>query len=257
MIQLNDLYCIDNLEGMSLIEDKSIDLIITSPPYNIGVKYNVYQDNMSIWNYLEQINLVFIDCHRILKDNGSIYLNLGYTSKYPLFPFSIIQEIVGSPRFQLQNVINWVKSISINDEPLVGHYKPVNSERYHHISHEFIFHITKTGNVKIDKEASGVPYADKSNISRWNKENDVHDRGNVWFIPYETKQRKGYHPSTYPERLVELCILDSGIKEGLVFDPYVGIGTTAVVAKKMGLQYLGFDIDPFYIEKGREALHNL
>jgi hypothetical protein len=69
-----------------------------------------------------------------------------------------------------------------------GHYKPITSRRFVHDCHEFIFHLTKRGDVLLDRLALGVPYADKSNIARWGHTagRDLHCRGNTWFIPYRT-----------------------------------------------------------------------
>ena len=118
--------------------------------------------------------------------------------------------------FKLQNVIHWVKSIAIEksrvgDYPgvvgdiVVGHYKPINSKRFINDCHEYIFHLTKTGAVELDRLAIGVPYQDKSNVARWNGAGaDLHCRGNTWFIPYKTisnGQEHRPHPATFPAEL--------------------------------------------------------
>ena len=73
--------------------------------------------------------------------------------------------------------------------------------------------------------------------------------GNVWFIPYETVRSAKSHPSSFPVQLPEMCIKDAGLKPGsLVLDPFMGIGTTAVACTNLGVDYIGFEIDPSYVD---------
>ncbi|MBN1785357.1 MAG: site-specific DNA-methyltransferase, partial [Candidatus Bathyarchaeota archaeon] len=172
--------------------------------------------------------------------------------------------------FVLQNVIHWIKSVAIPQEDVgnypnvkgdiaVGHFKPVNSERFVNKCHEYIFQFTKKGNVKVDKLAVGVPYQDKSNIRRWKTATkDLRDRGDTWFIPYETiwsRQKQRPHPSAFPPKLPTMCIKFHGIEQTkLVLDPFMGIGNTAVACKKLGVDYIGFEIDPSYAESAEQQL---
>jgi len=256
---VNRIYCMDCLEGMKLLEDKSVDIVVTSPPYNIGVKYNRYSDNLDRERYLEWIEKVVIEIKRTLKDEGSFFINIGYTSKDPWIAFDVANVI--RKHLKLQNIIHWIKSIAIQKEDVgnypniigdiaVGHYKPVNSDRYLSIMHEYIFHFTKSGNVKIDKLSIGVPYQDKSNIRRFSRVKDLRDRGNTWFIPYKTiqsKEKERPHPATFPPKLPEMCIKLHGVKDDiLVLDPFMGIGNTAIACIRLGVNYIGFEIDEYY-----------
>ena len=172
--------------------------------------------------------------------------------------------------FKLQNVIHWIKSIAIPKEDVgnypnitgdiaVGHYKPTHGNRYLHNSHEYIFHFTKKGNVELDLLAIGVPYQDKSNVDRWKREKkDLRSRGNTWFIPYETirdRVTQRPHPSTFPVKLPEMCIKLHGVsKTRLVLDPFMGIGSTAVACKRLGVPCVGFEIDQTYLDVARDRL---
>jgi site-specific DNA-methyltransferase (adenine-specific) len=103
-----------------------------------------------------------------------------------------------------------------------------------------------------------VPYQDKTNIGRWKTaKQDKRDRGNTWFIPYETIQSKKDrpHPATFPTKLPEMCIKLHGIRDGLlVMDPFSGIGSTAIASLRLGVSFVGFDIDNGYID---EAIYRL
>jgi len=244
----NKIYAEDCLEGIKSLESGSVDVIVTSPPYNLGTKYNAYRDIKPRIGYLDWMETVAKESKRVLKDNGSFYLNVGGSLKDPWIPIDIASMF--GKHYSLQNTIHWIKSISIGDVTY-GHYKPINSDRFHHDSHEFVFHFTKRGDVKIDRTANGVRYMDKTNVKRWagNGGEDRHDRGNVWFIPYETVRSAKSHPSSFPVQLPEMCIKDAGLKPGsLVLDPFMGIGTTAVACVNLKMDYIGFEIDPSYVD---------
>lgn len=265
----NKIYNQDCLKGLKKIEDSSVDVIVTSPPYNIGIKYNVYDDTITREKYLDWIDEIAISCKQVLTDEGSFFLNIGGTSTDPWIPFDVAQRF--REHFVLQNMIHWIKSIAIpkacmgnyqhiKGDIAVGHYKPISSKRFHNQCQEFIFHFTKKGDVKLDKISIGVPYQDKSNILRWKSTNggDLRDRGNTWFIPYETIKESRPHPSTFPVELPIMCIKDhDGITEDtLVLDPFMGIGSTAIAAIRLGVNFIGFEIDNKYVEIANERIIN-
>ena len=263
-------YLEDCKYGMTFLKEKSVDVVVTSPPYNIGVKYNSYNDNVPTEEYLTWMEDIGVEIKRVLKDDGSFFLNIG--SK-PTDPWKAhdIAKVMGK-HFILQNELIWVKSIAINKEDAgnncsnlsgniaIGHYKPVNSDKYTNRCHEFIFHFTKQGDRKIDKMAIGVPYQDKSNEDRWKRNGngngatkDLRDRGDTWLITYDTIQKtiERPHPATFPSKLPEMCIKLHGVsdKNILVVDPFCGIGSTAVACKRLGISFVGFDIDKDYLDE--------
>ncbi len=256
-VQLNKIYQIDCIKGMNEILDKnSIDIIVTSPPYNIGVNYNSHNDNMKFEDYLEWMGGFGKACKRVLKDDGSLFFNIGDKASDQFKAFEVAKHI--NSGLSLQNTIHWIKSIAIPEENInVGHYKPVNSRRFLNNLHEYIFHFTKTQEVELDRLAIGVPYADKSNITRWKgaNKNDLRDRGNIWYIPYETVKSEKEHPAAFPKKLPEMCIKLHGYDEKtVVLDPFAGSGTTCVAAKELGCKYIGFEIDMVYAKICREKL---
>jgi site-specific DNA-methyltransferase (adenine-specific) len=168
--------------------------------------------------------------------------------------------------FVLQNTIHWIKSIAINKQDVgkhpnilgdvaVGHFKPMVSNRFLNDCHEYIFHFTKEGNTVLDKLSVGVPYQDKTNIGRWKatkQHGDKRDRGNAWFIPYNTIQKRNErpHPATFPVKLPEMCIKLHGLRDGMVvMDPFMGIGSTAVACNRLGTSFIGFEIDKQYLDE--------
>ncbi|HVZ10772.1 DNA-methyltransferase [Rhodopila sp.] len=236
----------DCLAVLSGLPSSSVDVVITSPPYNIGVAYKTYQDRKPRHAYLEWIQEIGKQLHRVMRDGASFFLNVGSTNSDPWLP----QDVSGKLRdiFHLQNHIVWVKSISIGDNT-VGHFKPISSQRYLNHNHEAIFHYTKSGAVPVDRAAVGVPFKDKSNIARWGHKADRRCAGNVWFLPYETvksRAQKFGHPAGFPVSLPERCIRLHGQPGAFVLDPFLGAGTTLVAAQRLGCKGLGIEIDAHY-----------
>ena len=243
------------------VKDRSADVVVTSPPYNIGTSYGSYKDELPREKYLTWIEEVGIAVKQSLTDDGSFFLNIGNKLKDPWIAWDVAYVL--RKYFVLQNVIHWVKSIAISKAQVgnypniagdiaVGHFKPIMSNRFLNDCHEYIFHFTKYGDVHLDKLAVGVSYQDKTNIERWraaNKE-DRRDRGNMWFIPYQTIQSRSKqrpHPATFPVKLPEMCIRLHGNAK-LVVDPFVGIGSAAVAAMRLGISFVGFEIDKEYLD---------
>ena len=260
-----ELHLCDCIEGMSQLPRESVDLVVTSPPYNLGIAYAKYKDNAAREKYLEWSRLWAGEVRRILKPNGSLFLNVGASPANPMLPHELVIDL--RDLFILQNTIHWIKSITVNPklggEISAGHFKPINSPRYLTDCHEYIFHLTKDGDVKIDRLAVGVEYADKSNISRWGHTDgkDRRCRGNNWFIPYETimsRDKDRPHPATFPVALAEWCIKLHGAKSGLVMvEPFLGIGNAALAALKCEVsRFIGFEIDEVYLAEAQERIRN-
>jgi site-specific DNA-methyltransferase (adenine-specific) len=253
----------DCLEGMAQIADGTIDLVVTSPPYNLGIAYGRYSDRQNREGYLDWCYEWATLVRRILKPAGSFFLNLGASPSNPMLPHQLILRLRN--RFVLQNTIHWIKAITIEDEEgeLVsrGHFKPISSPRYLNDCQEYIFHLTPEGHTPIDRLALGVPYADKSNIARWSHTggSDRRCRGNTWFIPYETIMRRDKdrpHPATFPIKLAENCIRLHGMRDDLVMlDPFLGIGNSALAAQECGVaKFIGFEIDDAYLTEAKRRV---
>jgi len=253
----------DCLEGMGQLPDASIDLVVTSPPYNLGIAYSRYSDRQDREGYLAWCHEWAVQVRRLLKPAGSLFLNLGASPSNPLLPHEL--ALCLRDLFVLQNTIHWIKAITIESEEgeLVsrGHFKPISSPRYLNDCHEYIFHLTPEGRTPIDRLALGVPYADKSNIARWSHTagRDRRCRGNTWFIPYKTISRRAKdrpHPATFPVELATNCIRLHGRRDGLVMlDPFLGLGNSAAAARECGVtKFIGFEIDEDYLAEAKRRV---
>lgn len=238
----------DCLEGLRSLAEETVDVVVTSPPYNIGVAYRSYDDRRPRQTYLAWLAQIGGELRRVLRPDGSFFLNVGSTNQDPWLSYDVAAAFRDS--FVLQNHIVWVKSISIGDDT-VGHFKPISSPRFLNQNHETIFHFTRTGDVPVDRVAVGVPFKDKSNIARWGHKADRRCAGNTWFIPYQTvksRAQKFDHPAGFPVELPDRCIRLHGRIPATVLDPFLGTGTTLVAAQRIGCTGIGFELDPAYAE---------
>jgi site-specific DNA-methyltransferase (adenine-specific) len=262
----------DCLDVLPKLARGSIDAIVTSPPYNLGIRYRSYDDTMPREDYLAWTTKWVHEAAGALNPDGSLFLNVGAKPTDPWIAMDVAQAV--RRELQLQNTIHWVKSIAIekalagaraglHDDLAVGHYKPINSRRFLHDCHEFVFHFTPGGNTPLDRTAVGVKYQDQSNVARWQTAaSGVRCRGNTWFIPYQTiqsREKDRPHPATFPPRLPEMCLrLHGKARLTLVADPFMGLGSTAVACAQLGVDFVGIEMDEGYlldaVERTRAAI---
>lgn len=262
-MKLYNMYC---LKGMDLFPNNYFNVVVTSPPYNIGTCYSLYDDKIPRHEYLEWFEKVAIKIKQKLKDNGSFFLNIGESPTNPWGPFEISQYL--RSHFSLQNVIHWIKLIYIENESYgnkinlnVGYYKPIPGRRFLNNTQEYIFHFTICGDVKLDRLSIGVPYKDTGNINRWKSGNNgIRCRGNTWYFPYKTirsRDKDRPHPATFPVEIAEKCILlHVFTEEMIVLDPFMGIGHTSLACNKIGVNCVGFEIDKYYFEENIRFLRS-
>ena len=154
----------------------SVSVMVTSPPYNLGVRYRWFDDGQPREEYLRWTSEWIERAAASLSPDGSLFLNVGSKPTDPWTALDVAQQ--ARQHLHLQNIIHWVKSIAIDRDLAgagaglerdlaVGHYKPINSPRFLNDCHEFVFHFTPTAPRPLDRRAIGVPYQDRSNVGRW------------------------------------------------------------------------------------------
>lgn len=256
-------YLGDCLEVLRSLTPGSISVIVTSPPYNLGVKYRTYEDTLPRDRYLEWTGAWIKAAARTLDPAGSLFLNVGAKPTDPWTGMDVAQA--ARPHLQLQNTIHWVKSIAIDRDAAgtrvgltgdlnIGHYKPINSDRFLNDCQEFIFHFTPKGRTRLDRRAIGVRYQDASNIGRWRGgASNRRCRGNTWFIPYDTIQSRDKdrpHPATFPPRVPDYCVRLHGVsRTKTLMDPFLGLGSSAIAAAGLGVDFIGVEIDRHYLQE--------
>ena len=256
-------YLGDCLEVLRSLTPGTISVIVTSPPYNLGVRYRSYDDTVPRDRYLAWTGEWVAAAARTLEPEGSLFLNVGGKPTDPWTAMDVAQA--ARPHLALQNTIHWIKSIAIDRDAAgeaagltrdlnVGHYKPINSPRFVNDCHEFIFHFTPGGGTRLDRRAIGVKYQDASNVTRWaSGAADRRCRGNTWFIPYDTIQNRDKdrpHPATFPPRVPEYCVRLHGLsRTSLALDPFLGLGSSALAALDLGIDFIGIEMDPHYLDE--------
>lgn len=259
----------DCREHLPLIPDCSIDVTVTSPPYYRQKDYEVPSQigwNQSREEYLESMSLVLSELFRVTKPTGSAFIVIADTYRHKslqLIPQSIAL-VASKIGWKIRNDLIWRKT----DAPPE---RVTDRWRY---SHEHIFFLTKkpTG-YHFDMNSIRVPYADVTK-SRWGngqkyggrkssaeagpkgqrfrrgKHFSLHPLGAIPpdILSYATSRSPDSHYATYPPKLV-LTLLEATSRPGnIVFDPFVGSGTTGQVALQHFRRFIGFDVNSRYLE---------
>jgi len=249
-------------DGCKRVKDESVDVAVFSPPY--------FERDGYTMPLMREIGRLL---GRVLKPGARAFMNFGQIKEDLERPMKAHRLLLHSSseddhdhELVAGQQIIWVKSIamggwsetcdSCNTDVTVplhcrGHVQPINSDRLLNYSWEYVFTYTK-GLSKdappLDRLAIGVPYADKSNLTRGTrgKNGDLRCAGDIWFIPYKTtgSKSKKRHQHSYPLELARRCIRLSGVPQGsLVFDPFMGGGTTAIAARLCGMNAVSYDCD--------------
>lgn len=232
-------------ESMAAIAADSIDVVVTSPPYNRGKSYQsdektCHNDALPEQDYHDLLLKVFSECLRTLKIDGVFFLNIGDSATDQGKSESVLQIAKKAGFHHLQTVI-WVKSLLGR-----GHYTPSGGLRRLNNIWESVYVLVKhKKKYRYNTKAIGIPYADKSNIGRYS-DTDLRDAGNVWFIPYAKttgKTKKKGHDAPYPVELARRCLrLVPGTER--VLDPFLGSGVSLAACEDLGLTGFGYELYP-------------
>ncbi|MBY9012439.1 MAG: site-specific DNA-methyltransferase [Candidatus Lokiarchaeota archaeon] len=232
-------------EDMSELEDESIDVIITSPPYNRGKVYTsdngeIHDDKMEESEYLSFLSKIWKECYRVAKRSAIFFLNIGDSALDQGKSEKVATSVEHAFWQRIQDII-WVKSFLGK-----GHYTPSGGDRRLNNLWEHVYLFVKDRNeYKLDPKAIGIPYTDKSNIGRYS-DTDLRDPGNVWLIPYVKTTgatiKKG-HEAPFPIGLPYKCIkLVPDVKT--VLDPFGGTCSTLAACLKLGVKGYAYEKYP-------------
>ena len=267
------------LNVLQQMPTESVHCVITSPPYYMQRDYSTplqIGNENSPEEYVHNIKKVFGECYRVLKPEGTFWLNVG--DKYR------DSELLGMPwrvalalkddGWLLRSDIIWHKPnampSSVKNRPTTDHeYVFLFAKRreyYYDIDSIREPHITFTSESRMkggrnhfgkrDSTPENGKNAGNTNLHNGRWDQAFHPKGRnrrtVWNIPLS--KSRDVHFAVFPERLVELCVSAGCPSDGIVLDPFVGSGTTSVVAQRLGRRYIGIDSNPEYCEMARNRL---
>lgn len=238
---LDKIICGDVIKVMAQIPDNTVHLAITSPPYNLGINYDVHNDNLAYERYLEWMKNVWLETKRVLVPGGRFALNIAPTSIKNFRP--IHHDFSNQLRDMdiiMRTEIIWYKQ-TMRRRTAWGSWKsPANP----HIvpSWEYVLVFSK-GSWTLDSDSKDADITDDE-FMRFSD--------GFWYIPPES-QRRG-HPTPFPEELIYRLIKFYTYKGNTVFDMFGGTGTVAVVAQKTGRHFIHIDVSPKYCEIAEQRL---
>ena len=241
----NQIICGDNGKVMEEMPSDCVDLIVTSPPYNIGIDYDNYDDSRPFDEYYDWCKQWLSSCYRVLKNNRrivlNVLLNVGNSRMgrdIPSAKFCSLLEDVG---FNLNNMVIWEETTR-SSMCAMGSWKSASSP-YIYCPYEVIIMASK-GNWK--REDKGISDITGDEFKSWIQ--------GIWKI-HGARNKSFSVP--FPEELPRRCIKLLSYVNDMVLDPFVGSGTTCLVAKKLDRRYIGIDVSSYYCKMARYKLDSL
>ena len=239
--------CLDLLRSMP---EGVAQLVVTSPPYNIGKEY---EKRLDIETYISQQERVIKECIRILEPRGSICWQVGnYVHRGAIIPLDILlYPIFAGAGLKMRNRIIWHFEHGL-------HCKRRFSGRYETIiwftkTDDYIFNLDP---VRVPQKYPGKKYFKGPKAGQYSCHPLGKNPGDVWIIPNvkHNHVEKTIHPCQFPVELIERLVLSMTLKGGLIFDPFMGVGTTAVAAILHGRKAAGAEVVPEYLSIAEERV---
>ena len=245
MIELNKIYNEDCLEGMKRIQDGTIDLTVTSPPYNAGIDYGErYNDNKPLHEYLAFIKDVMTELYRVTKKGGRVAINVANTGRKPYIPLSSYINIMAIELgFLCRGEIIWDKGASVGTSCAWGSWRSPSNPSLRDI-HEYIMIYSK-GDYKHDGKGDATLDADEF----------TENTKSIWQM--QTASAKALeHPAPYPLILPQRIMRLYSFTDDTILDPFMGSGTTAIAAIREKRNFIGFEKSEEYWRKSMERIRN-
>jgi len=214
MLEINQIYNMDCLEGLKLLPNDSVDLIVTDPPYNLNKDFK--NDNLSERDFIDFLTPIFDEMARVIKPKHSVIIFFDSGQKLPLFWKCLFKS-------------------KLNFQKGCNFYKPNDCSMPHNRilrTSEVFYVCSKTPELNHD----GEKY--------------IHD----CLVGNHTKKESWYHPTAKNINVIRECVLSHSCKGDVVLDPFMGSGTLALACYQTGRRYLGFEIDSNYVEIAQKRL---
>ena len=236
-----------NRDSRSLpLPDNCVHLVVTSPPYNAS---KAYDEDLSLSEYLQLLEDVFRECYRVLSSGGRIVVNVANLGRKPYIPLtSHINLIMHEIGFLHRGEAIWDKSASSGSSCAWGSFQSASNPCLRDI-HEYLLIFSK-GDYKLSRSKEE---RENGRIDTITKDDFIHQTKSIWSFPTESARRVN-HPAPFPLELPRRCIEMFTFSGDVVFDPFVGSGSTAVAAKMTGRKYFGCDISSEYCKIAEQRI---
>ena len=248
-----DVTCENNLKYMRKLHDKSMQLIVTSPPYNLGKEY---EKKRSLEIYIEEQAACIAEAVRLLDDRGSICWQVGnHVDNGEVFPLDIIlYSLFTNHGLQLRNRIIWTFGHGLHcQKRLSGRHETI---LWFTKSDEYIFNLDP---IRIPSKYPDKKYFKGPKRGQLSSNPLGKNPTDVWDIPNVKSNHveKTDHPCQFPVGLIERLVLGLTNEGANVLDPYIGVGSAAIAALKHNRHAYGCDLDQKYIDIAWERIHKL
>jgi len=238
---LRDKIILGSAENMADIPDNSLHLMITSPPYNVTKEYD---DDLSLPEYLGMLGRVLAETYRTLVYGGRACINVANLGRKPYLPLSdFISHIMLDLGFLMRGEIIWNKSAGAGVSMAWGSWQSASNPVLRDV-HEYILVFSK-GKFQRKKQPGKENTISREQFMAWTK--------SVWDIPTESAKKVG-HPAPFPVELPYRLIQLYSYTGDVILDPFMGSGSTALAARQTGRSFVGYDINPAYIELAEARL---
>jgi len=233
MTYTNQIYCRDSRD-LSFLPDGVVDLIITSPPYNVGKAYATHGDSLPLDEYLALLESVWKECYRVMAPSGRIAINVAGVDRKPYLPLhSYITLQMLQLDFNMRGEVIWNKGASVGVSTAWGSWCKPSNPTLRDV-HEYILIFSKSDWAMGHKGETDLVSEEFVKLTK-----------SVWDMPTASAKKAG-HPAPFPLELPNRLIKLYTYKNDLVLDPFMGSGTTCVAAEQLGRRWIGVDLDPGY-----------
>lgn len=245
--------CQDNLDFMRPLKKQSMELIVTSPPYNIG---KAYESRSSLESYVQTQAQVISECVRLLDENGSLCWQVGnHVQKGEIFPLdTVLYPIFKEHGLKLRNRIVWHFEHGLHcSNRLSGRYETI---LWFTKTDDYTFNLDP---IRVPSKYPGKKYFKGPKAGQLSANPLGKNPGDVWIFPNvkHNHVEKTSHPCQFPVELVERLVLALTRPGGSVFDPYMGVGSSVVAAAMHGRVGYGCDVVQEYVDLAWERIHLL